>query len=226
MAADTTVSRQLSMRSNVHLPRRDRVGSAPWLLARPWLRLGAVRVLLPVMLVLAAAQSALPGSVTAPQMRAVEDVDAPTALIFATIAGITLAYTIVEPSEVVWQLGAPSRRWGAQLRVVFLMTAYAAVVGIGSSSQLPATLSVLLTSVGEALIATAVIGYRLAWIVPGIHAAAAGLLGAQVFGQLSWWAWPANPDPRGISLSVAALLALTGLVCVRRYGTSGAILQT
>ncbi len=200
------------------------ISSSP--LMRSLLKVGAVGVLLPAMILIAVAQCLLPAAVTAPQIRSVQDVDAPVALIFATLAGIAISYTVVEPSTTVWRMGSSSRRWCAQARVLILVAAYLAVVAVGSFSQLPTTANVLLTSVGEGLIATALIGYRLAWVLPGLHAAVAGLLGAQFLGTLSWWAWPADPNPSTSQTVGATALVIAGLLLVRFHGTDGAVIQT
>lgn len=155
-----------------------------------------------------------------------QSIDAPVALIFATLSGIAISYTVVEPSTAVWRMGFSIRRWYAQVRVLILVAVYFAVVAVGSISQLPATANVLFTSVGEGLIATALIGYRLAWVLPGLHAAVSGLLGAQFFGTLSWWAWPAEPQPSAATTGCAIALIVTGLLLVRRLGTHGTIIQT
>lgn len=212
--------------SNIGQPGHVNSHTSSSPLMRGLLKVGAVGVLLPAVILIAVAQCLLPAAVTAPQIRSVQDVDAPVALIFATLAGIAISYTAVEPSTAVWRMGSSSRRWWAQARVLVLVAVYLAVVAVGSFSQLPTTANVLLTCVGEGLIATALIGYRLAWILPGLHAAVAGLLGAQFLGTLSWWAWPADPNPSTFHTAGAIAIAVAGLLLARRFGTHGTIFQT
>lgn len=72
--------------------------------------------------------------------------------------------------------------------------------------------------VGLALLAAPVLGSRLSWVVPFCFGALALLRGALAPGEFAWWAWPLRPGGDEISMFLAALLLVTGLVSVCSYG--------
>lgn len=189
----------------------------------PWTRAGAVRVVVPVVAVLALVQARLPATMIAPQLRALEATDGPVALLFGTVVGIAAAFGVVEPSDAVWRMAVPTRRLAGQLRVVMLVGLYLGIIAVGAPGQVAASAVVVLTATSEALLSTVVVGYRMAWVVPGLHAALSGLLGARLFGDLAWWAWPARPDPSVGSVVLGVVALLVGLVVVRLRGTAGSL---
>ena len=52
--------------------------------------------------------------------------------------------------------------------------------------------NVVLTTLVETSLLLPRIDRRIIWAVPAAHCALSALLGRQLFGQLSWWAWPAG----------------------------------
>lgn len=187
-------------------------------LAQTWLRVGYVRLLAPLMLVLGVLQGLLPQVVTGHQLRAIEESDMPTALIVSTVAGISAAHSVIEPEHTIWRLAPSGRRWLGQLRVIALLAILAGVVGLASTEDLPSLLNVSFTTAGEALLVTAAVDYRLAWTLPAAHAAASSLLGLGLFANLGWWAWIADPTPTPKAVTCSLLPLLAGLGATRTLG--------
>lgn len=190
------------------------------ILAQTWLRVGAVRVLVPLMVALGTVACLLPRLVITPQLRAVEPTDVPTTLALGTAAGIAAAYSAVEPEATIWQLAPVGRRWHGQLRVLTLLTTLNVIVAAGAPASLPSMFTASATTTGEALLIAATIDHRVSWALPAAHAAIAALLGAHDFGNLNWWAWIANPTPTTRDLTLSALVLLTGVVTHRQLGSA------
>ena len=177
-----------------------------WVLASGW----GLTWIVPVVVVLAAAQALLPDLFTAPALRASLPVSAPTALVAGTLTALVSVLSVDEPSPHTRRLSTIRRRLLGPVRVVALLVLANLIVTLTAPHQAPAAAIVTLTAAGEALIVWAALG-RFTWVVPAVHAAASLLLGATTFGGTAWWAWPADPEPSATGLGLALVLMLVGL---------------
>ncbi|GAA1375822.1 hypothetical protein [Luteococcus sanguinis] len=162
---------------------------------RLWWRTNHFGPLLIGLLALAVAQRWIPAALLAPQLRALDDTDVPTATFLSAAVGITIAYQVAEPVPVLWRLSTPRARWRGVVRVVGATALYLGVTAVVAPAWVMPAISVVLTVVAEALLLLPRIDHRIVWAVPAVHCALSALLGRQLFGQLSWWAWPADPTP-------------------------------
>lgn len=180
-----------------------------------WWRTKRFGPLLIGLLVLAVAQRWIPAALLAPQLRALEDTDVPTATFLSAAVGITIAYQVVEPVPVLWHLATPVARWRGAGRVVAATTLYLGATALVAPSWAATAANVVLTTLVETSLLLPRIDRRIIWAVPAAHCALSALLGRQLFGQLSWWAWPADPTPSTGQLLILAAAA-TVIVLMRR----------
>lgn len=186
-----------------------------------WWRTNRFGPLLVTLLVLGIAQRWIPAALLAPQLRALEDTDVPTATFLSAAVGITIAYQVLEPVPVLWNLATPRARWRGTCRVLSATVLYLGATAVAAPSWALPAANVVLTAEAEILLLLPRIDWRIGWVVPAAHCALSALLGRQLFGQLSWWAWPADPTPSSIGLYLlggvlAFLLAARGSRNMRR----------
>lgn len=172
---------------------------------RLWWRTNRFGPLLAALLVLGIVQRWIPAALLAPQLRALEDTDVPTATFLSAAVGITIAYQILEPVPVLWNLATPRARWRGTCRVVVATLAYLGTTALVAPAWAAPAACVVGTVLAEMLLLLPWVDRRIVWAVPAAHCALSALLGRQLFGELSWWAWPADPIP---STALAVLLGL------------------
>lgn len=177
---------------------------------RLWWRTNHFGPLLLGLLVLAVAQRWIPAALLAPQLRALEDTDVPTATFLSAAVGIIIAYQVVEPLPVLWCLAEPRARWRGAWRVVTATALYLGVTTLAAPHWVAPAASVVLTVLTETILLLNWFDRRIVWAVPAAHCALSALLGRQLFGQLSWWAWPADPTPSSTWLCILG----SALVCL------------
>lgn len=187
----------------------------------PWLRAGALSWLLPSGIAIGLAQGFLPPMIVLPQLFSSVEVTGPAALLLATVIAVAAVYTIVEPSQVLWTLAMPRHRMRFISRLTLISIGYLGATAITAPGQFAPSAIIYFGVLAEGLISAAILGYRLSWILPLVHVAAAALLGAKAFGGLAWWAQIATATPgRQHAAVVGAGLAL-GVVLVYRRGWWG-----
>lgn len=181
------------------------------LAVRVWLRVGGLGWLIACAVTAGVSSRWIATDWATPQLRSAFETQAPPSLVVATILGIVIAATAQDPSPEVTHTSLESRAWVRRGRVALVVAVFLGCVAL-VGGDLATNANNVLTATGEALITARLLGYPLAWMVPGAHAAASALLGASVMGELAPWAWPAalHPSLTG-SVLVAMCLALVGI---------------
>lgn len=182
-----------------------------WWQARLCWRTGTFGALMLACLAAAVILRWLPVSVEVPQLRTGGEVTIATTLIIAGALGIALQSSLIEPSPQVHVIGVGLRRWSGQLRVVVLVLIFIGVLAVAAPDHLMPGAVVVLTMSGEAILCGWACGHRLAWLLPGTHAAASALMGATALRGFDWWAWPANPEPTTSAVIVSLFILIAGL---------------
>lgn len=188
---------------------------------RLWWRTNRFGPLLVALLVLGIAQRWIPAALLAPQLRALEDTDVPTATFLSAVVGITIAYQVLEPVPVLWTLATPRARWRGTCRIVAATLAYLGTTMLAAPGWAASAACVIATVLAEMLLLLPRVDRRIVWAIPAAHCALSTLLGRQLFGELSWWAWPADPTPGIIQRLVLGTAAVLGLAWHRRHGKRG-----
>ncbi|MFT3877994.1 MAG: hypothetical protein QM708_16470 [Propioniciclava sp.] len=157
----------------------------------------------------------LPVQIPVPQLLTPGEALVPTALLIATPLGIAIQMTLTEPSPQVWAMATGYRRWLRHLRVLLLSSGFLLLTAVVAPDHLGPATVILLSMAGEAIVTGWILGYRLAWILPSVHAAAAALMGTKMM-ALAWWAWPADPNPNSSLMVLAPVILLAGLLIETR----------
>lgn len=169
---------------------------------RLWWRTNHFGPLMVGLLVLAIAQRWIPPALLAPQLRALEDSDVPTATFLSAAVGIIIGYQVVEPVPVLWSLATRRAQWRGAWRLVTATALYLSTTALAAPAWAASAATVVITVVAETLLLLPRLDRRIVWTVPAVHCALSALLGRQLFGHLSWWAWPADPTPSSTWLCI------------------------
>lgn len=154
----------------------------------------------------------IPAQLLAPQLRALQDTVIPSATLVSAVIGMAAAYQTVEPQVLVWRLAPRSARLRGCVRAGLVLAAYLSSTALFSGSWGLTAANACLTGAAETAVLLRLTDRRVAWALPSLHAACSALLGRQLFGGLSWWAWPADPTPGVPVVGLAGLVLLVALV--------------
>lgn len=153
-----------------------------------------------------------PNAVVLPEARPVVAIVAST----STLAGMVLALISLqllhEPAPQLLVTAPLSRRLANPLRVLVFVAFGALGLIVLSSSPPTSVLNTVTALTGEGLLGAALLGFRLSWLIPTMHALASLTLGAVNRRTLAPWAWVAETTPSATTIAASCGLLALGVL--------------
>lgn len=177
-------------------------------IARGW-RLPASLTWLAVLLVVVQLG---PDTVGLPEARPLVDIVAPTSTLTAMVLAVISLQLLHEPAPQLLATAPLSRRLANPLRVLVFATVGALGMVVLSTSTPITIFQTVATLTGEGLIGAALLGFRLSWLIPTMHALASLTLGAVNRRTLAPWAWVADTTADAITVTGACVLLVVGVL--------------